>query len=71
MSLKSKRIEKGFTQGEAAEKCGITQGRLSHYETGIRQPKPMILKKLSQVYNCTIDELIGDNDDEAGIGKGA
>ena len=64
-NLKSKRIEKGMTQGEAAIKCGITQQRLSHYEVGIRQPPLEIVKKLAGIYGITVDELLEEPLEEA------
>lgn len=66
LSLRTKRLEKGLRQKDAADIIGIKQQRLSHYEHGIRQPKPFMLKKLAELYGCTIDELIGDEDDKAG-----
>ena len=58
INLKAKRLEKGMTQNEVADRCGITQGAYSHYELGKRQPKPAMLAKLASVFECTIDELI-------------
>ena len=57
-NLKTIRIEKGLSQGEAARKCGITQQRLSHYEVGIRKPSIEIFKRLADIYGVTIDELL-------------
>ena len=57
-NLKTARIEKGLTQGEAANKCGITQQRLSHYETGIRQPPIEVFRKLADIYGVSLDYLL-------------
>lgn len=63
MSLRSERKKTGLKQGDIAELIGISQQRLSHFETGLRQPKADILKKLSKVYNCSIDELLEDDNE--------
>ena len=65
-NLKAKRIEKGMTQDEVAKACGITQCAYSYYEIGKRQPKPAMLRKLASIFECTIDDLIGDDDDGTG-----
>ena len=62
-NMKNKRKETKLSQTEVAEKVGITQSAYSNYEIGKRQPKPMMLKKIATVLDCTIDELIGDDDD--------
>lgn len=67
MKLKEIRTRKQMTQGEVAKACGITQGCYNHWEQGNRNPKPEMLRKLSQVLDCTIDELVGDCDDERRI----
>ena len=64
-NLKTIRLEKGMSQGEAAKKIGITQQRLSHYEVGIRNPNLEIIKKAAEVYGVTIDALIGEPLEEA------
>lgn len=66
LKLKEWRERRQMTQGDIARACGITQGAYSHYEIGIRFPKPMMLRKLAQVLDCTVDELIGEADDERG-----
>lgn len=64
-NLKTIRIKKGLSQGEAAKMIGITQQRLSHYEVGIRKPGIEIFKKAADVYGVTIDELIAEPLEEA------
>ena len=47
-----------LSQKELADKIGVTQQAISSYETGIRQPPIDILVKMSEIFNCTIDELV-------------
>ena len=58
LNLKTKRQEKKLTQEQVARMCGITQCSYSYYEIGKRQPKPLMLKKIANVLNCTVDELL-------------
>lgn len=57
-NLKTKRIERGMTQQQAAEALGITQTAYSYYEIGKRNPKPAMLLKMSRLFGCTVDELL-------------
>lgn len=67
MNLKSKRKEAGLTQAETARALGVTQVSYSNYEIGKRNPKPAMLRKMAEFFNCTIDELVGDADDTGRI----
>ena len=66
MNLKSKRIEKNMTQAEVAERIGITQCAYGNYELGKRSPKPDMLRKLANIFGCTIDELILEAENDEG-----
>jgi len=63
VNLKTKRHESGLTQKEVAMLCGIIQSAYSHYETGRRHPKLQTLLKLSEIYECTVDELLKESYD--------
>lgn len=67
MNLASKRKEKGMTQIELAEKVGVGDTAICNYEKGLREPNLGTLKKLATVLECTVDELIGDADDEGRV----
>ena len=62
MNIKKKRLEKMMTQEEVAHACGLTQSSYSHYEIGRRNPKPVTLKKIAEVLDCTVDALLEDSD---------
>lgn len=57
--LKEVRLEKGLKQAEVAEILGIDDTTISKYENNKSQPDNEILKKLSGLYNCSIDYLMG------------
>jgi len=45
--VKSKRLARGWTQAELAEKLGMTNVTISRWETGRVEPQPDILGKIS------------------------
>lgn len=47
--LKSARLERGWSQQEAAARLGVTQAYLSMLESGLRSPAPLA-RRLMQVY---------------------
>lgn len=62
MSIKLKRKNSNLSQVELAEKIGVKQNTISQWENGLRKPDLCSLKKLSEALNCTIDELIEENE---------
>lgn len=58
-NLYNLRMQRGWSQKEAAATLGISQALLSHYEKGIRECGLDFLIKASEVYNCTTDYLLG------------
>lgn len=52
------RKAKGITQRELAEKLGVTQPTIAQYETGVRKPDIVTLKKLAVLLECTTDQLL-------------
>lgn len=67
MNLKEIRTEKGMTQESLAQSCGISRQRITNYEIGIREPNLETLKKLAVALECTVDELLEDDDDEGRV----
>lgn len=57
MNIKAKRLGKGLSQKELAEKVGVGQSTVSMWESGSNLPETRILPTLAQVLGCTIDEL--------------
>ena len=46
-------------------KVGITQAFLSEVETGTKSPSLLTAAKLARALGCTIDELLGEKEDES------
>ena len=67
-NLKKIRLRKGLTQAELASKVGVLNTTICNYESGFREPNLETLKKLAAALECTVDELLEDDDanDHAG-----
>lgn len=53
------RKELGYTQAQMAEKLNIPRSTYTNYETGNRSPDLEMLERISEVLNCSLDELFG------------
>ena len=54
------RKKANLSQMEAAELIGVKNYQLGNYETNRSEPNIETLKKMSEVYNVTIDSLLGN-----------
>lgn len=60
--LKKMRKSISLTQKEIANKLNIQRVTYSHYETGRSQPSIDTLIILADIFNCSIDYLVGISD---------
>lgn len=60
--LKQCRKEKGLTQNEVAIYCDITEKAYQNYELMTREPKLEILQKMADIFDVSIDYLVGRTD---------
>ena len=58
MNIKKMREKRGLTQKQLAELMGVKQSNISRWEAGTYQPNATTLKKMADVLNCRIDDLI-------------
>lgn len=59
--LKTKRLSKGLDRDTAAKMIGISKQMLGHIETNYSNPTFQTLVKMSEVYECSIGELCGED----------
>ncbi len=57
--LKQLRKERALTQADVAKYLNITRQGYANYENEITNPTPTILIKLADLFECSIDYLIG------------
>ncbi|MBS1413183.1 MAG: helix-turn-helix transcriptional regulator [Christensenellaceae bacterium] len=60
MRLKFFRDKKSLTQKNIANVLGLSVSTISKWESGISKPRADTLKKLADLLNCTIDDLLKD-----------
>lgn len=53
------RTKNGLSQDALAQKCFVTRQAVSRWETGETLPNTETLKRLSQLYNVSINTLLG------------
>lgn len=58
-NLKIIREKKGISQAQLAMMLGVTQGSVSAWETGRWEPSIDMIRKIAQILDVTVDELIG------------
>lgn len=63
--LRKCRKESKLTQRTAATYADITEKTYQNYELSARQPKLEILMRIADVYNVSIDYLVGRTDNKS------
>ena len=58
--LKEERNKKGVTEAEVARALGVTQGAISRFENGTKNPSTGTLVALAKYYNVSLDYLVGN-----------
>lgn len=59
MKLKEFRLGKGLTQEEVATRLGIPKKTYQNYEREVREADSEVLCALADLYETTLDELVG------------
>ena len=60
-AIKQYRKASGLTQLQTARKIGISLDSIKRYEAGTSEPRATELLKMSELFGCTVDELLGKN----------
>ena len=60
--IKKLRKERKFTQQHLANLLNMDKSSISKYETGVALPEPPIIEKLSDIFNVSVDYLLGRTD---------
>lgn len=60
--LKQLRKVNDMTQAEVGDRIGVNMQTISQYERGVRRPDPDTLLRLSDLFNVSLDYLLGRSD---------
>ena len=52
------RKQKGLSQEQMAEKCGVSRSAIAKWETGATTPNIYIIGEIAKIFNVTVDELL-------------
>lgn len=63
-NIRTMRLEKLWSQEELGLKVGVKQEAISQYEGGKKYPSVPVVAALSEVFGCSIDELIKGKKEE-------
>ena len=59
--LREIRQSRNMTMFELGEKIGVTESAIGLYESERRKPNYEILLKMSEILNCSVDSILGNN----------
>ena len=68
-NLKQLRIEKGISQQQLADKIGVSQQSVNKYENHNVEPDIDTLVRIADIFNTSVDYLIGHTDIKRKIEK--
>lgn len=61
--IKELRLTNDYTQNDLADALNISRPTLSRWETGVAEPSASDLKKISNLFNVSVDDLLNDQTD--------
>ena len=67
--IKQLREEKGMTQQSLADKLYVTRQAVSRWEHGVRYPDLLTVKKIAQVLDVSVDELLSGEELQENLGN--
>lgn len=62
--IKELRKERKWSQKELGEKVEVSESFISKVESGKKQPSREVTAKIAEIFNVTIDFLLGRSDEE-------
>lgn len=57
VGIAEKRKQFGYSQKQLADMLQIDRTAVSKWEVGVAKPRAEILKKLSEIFKCSMEEL--------------
>ena len=62
--IKLYRENRKMTQNDLADTLGVSAGTISKYESGSLEPSIESIKRLAELFEISIDELLNDKEDK-------
>lgn len=62
MRLKFYRLKQNMLQRDVAKSVNVSRSTVTKWETGEAVPRTDKLKKLAALFNCTVDDLLKDDE---------
>lgn len=69
VKIKELRIKNNMTQQDLAQVVGLTATGISYWESGKAKPDTLMINKLADYFNVSIDFLYGKNDLDSELNK--
>lgn len=60
--IKKERENLNMTREDLAKKIGVSYSAIAMYEQGNREPSNELILKMCEIFNCTLDYLVGQSD---------
>lgn len=67
--LRDLRVEKNMTQEDLSKKLNVSRATVGRYETNERFPDKDILKKIADIFDVSLDFLLGRTDNRSSFSK--
>lgn len=64
MGFAKARKAAGYSQVDAAKLMGVSPAAVCQWETGVKNPTVENLMKMSNLYRCTLDDLLRAEDEK-------
>ncbi|UHA74492.1 helix-turn-helix domain-containing protein [Paenibacillus sp. 481] len=59
--MEQERLKRGWKQDQVASRIGVSRSAYSNYENGNRKPDIEMVKEIAQLYEVTVDYLVGND----------
>ena len=65
--MKKLREQRNLKVQDVAKQLGVTRITIWHYETGKRKPSFETLIKLAEIYGCTVNDFVPEEEETAAV----
>lgn len=66
-NLRGERCRQDLSQEELAERLGVSSATIRQWESGATRPSASNLLDMSDLFDCSVDYLLGRTDERKGV----